>query len=98
MGEFGVNRLEYLFDLKYSDLLCIERGYYRRHRDAWSIARWQTYYLMAVQSDLKKAGIYKPSDLMPLPWDKDHEVQPISDEEAEDLLDMMKTINKKSDS
>ena len=38
----------------------------------WSAVRWQTYNLMCVSmADLKKAGIYKPTDLIKFPWDKD---------------------------
>jgi hypothetical protein len=38
----------------------------------WSATRWQTFYLMLVSmADLKKAGIYRPTDLIRFPWEKD---------------------------
>ena len=81
VGEIGIPRQEFLYDLNHVDLIQIERGYDRRHRQTWGIARWQTYLLMSVSmADLKKAGIYKPTDLLKFPWDK-------SDEEMGDLPD-----------
>ena len=72
VGEIGIARREYLYELQYLDLLQIERGNERRHRHEWSIARWQTYMLMSVSmADLKKAGIYKPTDILKFPWDND---------------------------
>lgn len=81
VGEIGIPRQEFLYDLNHVDLIQIERGYDRRHRQTWGIARWQTYLLMSVSmADLKKAGIYKPTDLLKFPWDK-------SDEEMGDMPD-----------
>ncbi len=81
MGEIGIPRNEYLYELQYLDQIQIERGYDRRHRHIWGISRWQTYMLMSVSmADLKKAGIYKPTDILKFPWDE-------SDEEAGNLPD-----------
>lgn len=70
VGEIGIPRQEYLYELRYWEILLIVRGYARRHRDMWSAIRWQTFSLMCVQADLKKAGIYNPTDLIRFPWDK----------------------------
>ena len=70
MGEIGLPRREVLYELRWWEVRAILRGYNRRHRDAWSIARWQTYHLMAVSgADLEKAHIYSPLDLIRFPWD-----------------------------
>lgn len=76
MGEIGYDRLEYLYDLTFCDLLLIERGYERRHCHLWSAARWGTYYIMCAQvggKQLAESGIHCPQDLLPLPWDMRHE-------------------------
>lgn len=81
VGEIGIPRREYLYELQYLDQIQIERGHDRRHRHIWGISRWQTYMLMSVSmADLKKAGIYKPTDILKFPWDE-------SDEEAGNLPD-----------
>ena len=73
VGEIGINRSEYLYQLDYLDIIQIERGYERRHYHEWSIARWETYHLMAAfcgGKNLQENGINSPTDLMSLPWDK----------------------------
>ena len=72
VGEIGLPRHEYLYDLRHIDLLLIRRGYERRQRHLWSATRWQTFDLMAAQvgSDgMKRAGIHGPADLIRFPWE-----------------------------
>ena len=72
VGEIGRASSEFLYELKAWQLQAVIKGYYRRSRDMWSAVRWQTYNLMCVSmADLKKAGIYRPTDLIKFPWDKD---------------------------
>lgn len=70
MGEIGIPRLEYLYDLQYWEIMLIVRGYNRRHRDLWSSTRWSTFYIMSTQADLGKAGIFNPTDLIKFPWEQ----------------------------
>lgn len=101
MGEIGYDRHAYLYELSYCDLFCIERGYYNRYWQAWSRTRWQTFHIMRAQvgdDSLHKAGIWNPSDLIPLPWEKKKDKEPpISDEEAQELIAEMQAMNTKSD-
>lgn len=72
VGEIGIPRREYLYELDYLDMVQIERGYERRHRHAWSIGRWETFHLMAAfcgGENLQKSGIHSPVDLIRFPWD-----------------------------
>ena len=72
MGEIGVQRSEYLYELEYWDIALIVRGYFRRNREMWSATRWQTYNLMCVSmANIKRAGIYRPTDLIKFPWEKE---------------------------
>lgn len=95
MGEIGYNRHEYLYDLNYCDILCIERGYYRRNREMWAAIRWQTYNLMCVSmADMKKAGIHKPTDLLQFPWEKERvEAPQVSEETIAEMQAMMRAMN-----
>lgn len=95
VGEIGYPRREYLYDLRYIDLIQISRGYNRRHRQEWSIARWQTYntmLAMAGSKALREAGINAPTDLLAFPWEKDP-APPITEEDQQELLDLMASIN-----
>ena len=70
VGEIGISRHEFLYELRWWEVQAILRGYHRRARNLWSAIRWQTYNLMSVSmADLKKAGIYSPVDLIRFPWD-----------------------------
>ena len=97
VGEIGYNRHEYLFELDYCDILLISRGYFRRTREMWSATRWQTFYLMSVSmADLKKAGIYRPSDLIKFPWEKDEPEENMpSQADIEEMRRMMREENAK---
>lgn len=73
----------------------IIRGYRCRYRDMWSALRWHAYSVMAAMpyTDLAKAGIHKPSDLLHLPWDDEVDGDMPSEEEVEDLQQLIKDVN-----
>ena len=82
--------------MKLWQLRMVVKGYYKRNRDMWSATRWQTYMLMSVSmADLKKAGIYKPTDILSFPWDKkDDDDDALPDNaEVERLRQMMREEN-----
>lgn len=94
MGEIGISRHEFYYELCWWEVKAVVRGYNRRHRHLWSVTRWQTYNLMSAQAGseaLKKAGIYKPTDLIKFPWEKN--VSPVSDEDIADLQAEIDAIN-----
>ena len=95
MGEIGIDRKEYLYDLTWCDLLLIERGYWRRSRDLWSSARWSTFYIMSSFSGSKalaENGINSPKDLLQFPWEKEKFI--ISEDDQRKLLKEMEEYNK----
>jgi hypothetical protein len=95
VGEIGIPRLEYLYELAMKDIILIERGYNARNRHLWSATRWQTYYTMmsTIGSDgMRKAVITAPKDLMEFPWEKDTP-PPISEEDVAMLQQEMAALN-----
>lgn len=98
MGEIGVSREEYLYEMRYWEILLIVRGYSRRNRDMWSAIRWQTFSLMCISADLKKVGIYSPTDLLRFPWDKtdQDDAGSLSPEDIEELQRQMREYNARS--
>ena len=73
MGEIGIDRHEYLYELTACDMFLIERGYERRNRHLWSSTRWGTYHIMLATCGtkaLQESGIYKPTDLIQFPWER----------------------------
>lgn len=97
VGEIGIDRRTFFKDLRWWEVKAIIRGYNRRHRDVWSVARWQTYHLMAAQvggKELEKAGIMSPTDLLPLPWDTKAASKLPTEEEVADMVAEIDAINK----
>ena len=91
MGEIGIPRHEALHELRWVDIHLILHGNNRRHRDLWASTRWQTYNLMcsfAGGKSLAEAGIHRPSDLLPFPWEQEDNrlaASSLTDEDRADL-------------
>ena len=73
VGEIGIPRREFLYDISFWETRRIYRGYRNRYRDMWSSARWHAYSVMTAMPyvDLAKGGIRSPKDLLPFPWEND---------------------------
>ncbi len=94
MGEIGIDRKEYLYELTYCDTLMISRGYVRRYRNLWSATRWHAFNIMSAipYCDLRQNGIFEPTDLIKFPWERS---VPVSDEEVEDVLASIEDYNRR---
>lgn len=97
MGEIGFPRREFLYDIAFWEARRIIRGADARTRQMWGAFRWQTYNIMLSQvgsEELRKNGIHHAADLLPFPWEKEPE-KPVSEEDAEDLLGLLRDLNGK---
>lgn len=102
MGEIGIPRLEFLYELRYQDMLLISRGYERRKCYDWSMTRWMTYHIMMAQvgsKELVKIGVHSPADLISLPTDTDATDEDddgagiLSDEDVKRMRQQIKEYN-----
>lgn len=78
------------------DIILIHQGYDRRHRHPWSVARWETFYLMqafAGSKSMNEAGIYRPTDLLKFPWETE-KGEMMSQEEIKDIQAEMAAMNR----
>jgi len=71
VGEIGLNRQEYLYDLTFCDLLCIERGYYRRQRASWEQARLIAYHVRYCMGLAKNETAKTITEWIPFSWEKE---------------------------
>jgi len=97
VGEIGISRHEFYYELRWWEVKAIVRGYNRRYRNMWSATRWETYNIMSAQAGteaLKKAGVYKPTDLIKFPWEAD--VSHISDDDIAELQAEAESINRQN--
>lgn len=72
-------------------------GYHRRKRDMWSAMRWHAYSVMSAipYTDLQKAGIRKPSDLLDFPWERNapDEADIPTEDVVEETIRMLREMN-----
>ena len=95
VGEIGIPRREYLYELKFSDIVLIQRGYASRSRGMWSATRWQTYRIMEAfvgSEGMIKANLNSPKDLMEFPWEKDAP-PPLTDDEVKQIQEELAALN-----
>lgn len=84
MGEIGINRKEYLYELGYIDILLIIRGYQRRLHSGWEQAR-----LIAYNARFCMGAKNPPTPLewLPFPWER----EPLpTDDEINELRELIK--------
>ena len=95
MGEIGIDRDRFLYGLRHWEIQAIIRGYRRRQRPSWEQARLNAFYIMSAMADLSKAGIRSDRDLITFPWEKEETKSDSlpSDEEVEEMRQMMKELN-----
>ena len=94
VGEIGFQRREFLHDLKWWEVKSIIRGYRRRERTSCIMSRRMTFWQVKTSmADTKK--ISTPSDLWPLPWDKEEKdtAPQITEEEQQEMQDLIKAEN-----
>lgn len=90
MGTIGHTTL--LHELKNWQIRAALRGYYRQQRTQWETARFVGLVIASANRDPKKPPI-TAHDLLPLPWDRKEQAVQISDEEIEELREMMRKEN-----
>ena len=66
MGEIGIARHEFLYELKLWEINSIVEGYRRRSHTTWESTRWQTFLLLCA---LGAKNIHHPDDIVKFPWE-----------------------------
>ena len=83
VGEIGIPRREYLYDLRYWEILLITRGYFRRYHAGWEQARlvaYNAHYCMGSKNQPPRVN-----EWLPFPREREPADLPISDDELEEL-------------
>lgn len=94
MGEIGLPRREFLYDIQFWEARRIIRGYQRRNILHYQLQRmnmWASMFCMG------NPNHKQPQDILPLyfdDWDNDEDGgMPISEEEKQELVDLMNRMN-----
>lgn len=83
VGEIGIPRTEYLYELKYWEILLITRGYFRRYHAGWEQARlvaYNAHYCMGSKNTPPTV-----QEWLPLPWEREASDPLLSEDEVEEL-------------
>jgi hypothetical protein len=93
VGEIGIDRHVFLYDLQFWELRRIVKGYRRR-----DILKYQLLRLCAYMScfSMRDAEGKKPEDWLPFSFDKEEETTapPMEQKDIDDLQALMASINK----
>lgn len=95
MGEIGIPRREFLYDLRYWEAHLIFNGYRRRHRLLHQLIAENVYATIHMMRDPKGKTV---ADMFPQVFDDDDEyefVPPISDEEAQEMQGLIDAENER---
>lgn len=93
VGEIGISRREFLYEIKAWEARRIIKGYQRRNILHYQLQRMQVWASMFCMGNPEKKS---PTDIFHLyfdDFDKESD-QPISDDEIREMQDMMAAINK----
>ena len=99
VGEIGIPRREFLYELTFWEARRIMRGYTRRVCQQWNMTRWQTYLMMSSfcgGKSMREAGIFSAKDLLELPTDNKESAPKISQEDINELQAEIDAINKQN--
>lgn len=97
MGEVGIERNLFLYDLQFWEIQAIIDGYRKREHTYLIMTRWATYMQMcAGMADLHKAGIENPEDLLRFPWEQEEQAPPIPAEEQQRIREELQELNRKN--
>ena len=68
VGEIGIPRREFLYELRLWEIILITRGYFKRHHPGWEQARLIAYNAAHCMGS-KNAPIV--TQWLPFPWEKE---------------------------
>lgn len=90
MGEIGISRHEFYYELKWWEVKAIIRGYHARHHHSWEQARLVAYHARYCMGS--KDPVPTPEKWLPFTWELKAE-KIVSDAERQDLQAEMDAIS-----
>ena len=90
VGEIGIPRREYLYDLTYCDIVLIVRGYLNRQHPAWEQARLIAYHVRYCMGSKETPPTL--TEWLTFPWERRDDGEPVilpSEAEVQRLRQMM---------
>lgn len=93
VGEVGISRQEFLYELRLWEINAIVEGYRNRAHTAWEVARWQTFCIVCAMG---AKNISTPEDIQRFPWETETvQAEEMSEEDRDELLREMEEENER---
>ena len=89
VGEIGIPRNEFLYVLKLWEINAIVKGDRRRNREHWEMSR----HLGLTICNVMGAKIDSAHDYLPLPWDDITTKKELTEEDVNELMELMRKEN-----
>ena len=90
MGEIGIPRREFLYDIRFWEVRRIIRGYRQRDRLKHQLIAECAYAAMYAMRDPQGKTV---ADMFPMLFDDDDDEPPISQEDIDELQEEIESIN-----
>ena len=89
VGEIGINRRDFLYELKLWEIILIARGYFRRYHPGWEQARLIAYNAAHCMGAKNPQTI---TQWLKFPWERDH-AEEISDDVVNEIRKQIEAEN-----
>ena len=89
VGEIGIDRREFLYELKLWEIILITRGYFKRYHPGWEQARLIAYNAAHCMGAKNAPTI---TQWLKFPWEHDH-AEEISDDEVNEIRKQIEAEN-----
>ena len=89
VGEIGIDRRDFLYELKLWEIILITRGYFRRYHPGWEQARLIAYNAAHCMGAKNPPTI---TQWLKFPWERDH-AEEISDDEVNEIRKQIEAEN-----
>ena len=90
MGEIGISRKEFFYELQWWEVNAIIRGYRKRNILSYQLQRLTAYSAFFGMRENKNA--LTPQEWQPLYFDEDDDTAPITEEEQKEMLAEMEAL------
>jgi hypothetical protein len=95
VGEIGISRREFLYEINFWEALHIRNGYFKRHHPAWEQARLIAYYVRYCMGLAQGESPLTVKQFMPFSWESEKTVSrgpQLSEDERKQLEEDMKNF------
>ena len=94
VGEIGIDRNTFLYDLQFWEIILIIRGYFKRLHPGWEQARLiahQVHYAMGCPKDETPKT---PGEWLPFTWDTKNDTDDYDDDEIKRQREILQKYNR----